>query len=712
MAKKIDVWTQNFASNKDLADQVMAVIQPKIKGVRDDRQELEEDLLRFYNMWNVEHDDAHLYDGNSKLYIPEVRKAIEAQARQLTDLAFPNEDFLDCLPGAAGTRSGAEIQKSIRMFQIMQAKLPTEYLVFARQMCMLGTSPAYIYWDKQMEMAFASARNPKTGKIVPTKKLVELYNGPKFCTRDLFKWYTLNPKKKDHNEDGTVEFRAVDREYLDKMEKIGSLWKKEIVFEGMSNAEREEEFEKDIRRAEEMGLVVDSDQGYAGTASLNEDDQGKLGTFKCATVFAKVVCKEAALPDEDPEKPIPMMIQIYNDRHVGCIKRNPFWHQRTPYVVGRYIYPNADEFYGQGIPKATQFQQYELNSKAEQSMDSVTLALNPIAMLDPAFAAQNADFEIEPGAIWWVNPNNARLSNMPDVSATGYQAVAQMRAQIQDFSDRAPSLPAQFQGKSRTATQSEIIDKALSIDFKTFQRQNETDVLEPMMEMWESLTDQYADERQMLLLLGRSTSDWRRMVVTRDMYIGNYKYFWKVSSDFGNKAVKARQMIDAMKVAGSLPPEAQAQLKFNFAECTRVLFKDIMGIPDADRIVPDPFAEPKQDPKVVYEMIKLGMEVEVLPSDDDKLFMQYFAARASEEKNEGTKQELIRQIFLHEQQLKAKIEQMKAAQIARAQQIEMMRLAAEAKGGKGKSSGTQGSGNRTQLSPNANAGDMGSGTRA
>jgi hypothetical protein len=709
MAKKIDVWTHNFAADKKLAERVMAVIQPKIKGVRDDRQELEEEWMRYFNMWNVKHDDSHLYNGNSKLYIPEVRKAVEAQARQLVDLAFPNDDFLDCIPGAAGTRSGAEIQKSLRHYQIMQAKLPIEFLIFARQMCMLGTSPSYTFWDKQMEMAFASARNPKTGKIQVTKKLVELYNGPKFCTRDLFKWYPLNPKKRDHNEDGCVEFRAVDREYLDRAEKAGSLFGKDEIFAGMDNAEREDEFEKDIRRAEEMGLRIDSDQGYAGTASLSEKDEGKMGTFKCATTFLKVVCPEAALPDEDPNKPIPMMIQIYNDRHAGCIRRNPFWHQKTPYQVGRYIYPNADEFYGQGIPKASQFQQYELNSKAEQSMDSVTLALNPIAMIDPAHAAQNADFEVEPGAIWWVSPQQARLASMPDVSGTGYQAIAQMRAQIQDFSDRTPSMPSQFQGKSRTATQSEFVNNALSIDFKTFQRQNESDVLEPVMEMWESLTDQYADEDQIILLLGRNSSDWKRMSVSRSMYLGNYKYFWKVANDMGNKAIKARQLIDAMKVVGSLPPEAQAKLQFNFAECTRVLLKDVIGIPDADRIVPDQFSEPKQDPEVVYRMIRLGMEVECLPSDDDRLFMQFFAARANEEKNEGVKTELIRQIFLHEQQLKKKIETAKAQQAAQMQQMQMLQLAAQAKGGKG--SGTQGSGNRSQLSPNASVGDQASGIR-
>lgn len=711
MAKKTDKWIQNYAKNKQLCERVLAVFLPKVKSVRNDREPLERDWMRFYNMWNVEHDEGHLYSGNSKLYIPEVRKAIEAQARQLTDLAFPSNEFFGCAPGASGTNKGAEIQKAIRAWQIQEANLLGDYLVFNRQKCMYGTSIAHVAWDKRTEMAFASARNPKTGKIVPSKKLIELYNGPTFNTVDLFKWYPLNNKKRNHNDDGCFHVRPVDREFIDKADKMGMIADKEPIFEGMSDASKQEEFEKDIERAETLGLSIESDQGYAGTASLDEEDQNKLGTYKLTCIYAKVVCPEACLEGEDPDKPIPMMIHIYNDTVVACIKRNPFWHQKTPYLVGRYIYPNPDEFYGQGIAKATQYQQYELNSKAEQSMDSVTMALNPLAIIDPAYASQNADFEIEPAAIWWADPAKVRLTQMPDVSGTGYQAVSQMRSQIQDFSDRAPSLPSQFQGKSRTATQSDIIDRAMTVDFKTFQRQDEADVLVPMLEMWESLTDQFADDDQMIMITGRNYDDWRRMVVSREMYLGNYKYFWKVSSDFGNKAIKARQMIDAMKVAGSLPPEAQAKLGFDYAEAYRILFKDMMMLPNSEEIIPDPNSEPKQNPPSVYRMLKLGMEVECLPTDDDKAFIQYFGMKAKEEQDEGVKRELIRQIMLHDQQLQKKVALMKQQIAERQQQMAMMAMQAQAGKKPADGGGMVGSGNRTQLSPNATPGAMASGIK-
>jgi hypothetical protein len=531
MAKaKRDVWTYNFANDPAIRDAVAKVFGPKITNIRNNRKQLEEDWTRFYNMWNVVHDDFHQYNGRAKLYVPEVRKNVEAQARQFVDSAFPSEDFLECFAGEGGTKRGAMIQKAIRRWQIEQSQFRIKYHVFCRQQVLYGTSPAYVAWDRRVEHAFRNARNPKTGKITPTKKLVELYNGPDFRVRDLFKWYALDPKKPDLGDGGCVDFRVVDRDEMIRCDKEGYLYGLDQIIKGNSDAYRLEQLEKDIERAESLGLQIENASGYAGTASLASGDDDESGTHLVATVYAKVVCPEACLEDEDPRLAIPFKIEIYDDEHVGFAGRNPFFHQRPPYVVGKYILPNPDEFYGQGQVQATQYQQYELNSKAEQSMDSATLALNPLAFIDPAMASQNGNFEVEPGGIWYVNPQGVKLAALPDVTATGYQAMGAIRAQMQDYSDRTPSLPPQFAGKSRTATQSEIVDKALSIDHKTFQIQNEIMVLTPTMEMWESLTDQNGEEDQIIMILGRNGQDWQKVVYSRSMALGSYRYGWKFAS--------------------------------------------------------------------------------------------------------------------------------------------------------------------------------------
>lgn len=714
---KIDnVWTYNFAQIPEVRDAIKRVIIPKLKAVRENRRPMEDDWMRFYNMWNVKHDSAHTYNGRAKLYIPEVRKNVEAQARQLTEAMFPSDDFMSCSPGSAGTRRGAQLQKSIRMWQIEQAQLRTKMHIFNRQEVLYGTSPAYVCWRKDVEHAFRRARDSRTGKIGITRDLVEIYNGPDYMVRDLFKWYALNPHKPDILEDGCAEYRVVNRFDIETKAKAGLLYGKDEILEGNTDAYRMEQLERDIQRAETLGLFIDPNQGYAGAASLNSGDDGKLGNYLEAVVYAKIAIAQACLPEEDPELGIPLKIEIFNDEHIGFAGRNPFFHQRPPYVVGKYILPNADEFYGQGIPQATQYMQYEMNSKAEQAMDSATLALNPIAFIDPAMAAQTNNFEIEPGAIWYVSPAAAKLASMPDVTATGYNAIAMLSSKMQSYSDLSPALPPQLQGKSRTATQADIIDRAATIDNKTFQLQNEILVLQPLMEMWESLTDQNIEEDQVIMILGRKAADWKQVLITKNHTIGRYKYFWKVASYQQNKQILARQIIDMMKVAGSLPPQEQQKLNFQYAEAVKWLWVEGFQLPDAENIVGQDDNMQSMEPEVALKMLSLGMEVDINPGDDDQKFIQLFSAALEKTKDSWLKDQLTTQIFLHQAQLSKKQAQQRLMMDQLRSQLQQQAAQQNQiivnNGGGQQGSGAQGSGNRTQLSPNTSVGALGKGVRA
>ncbi len=351
-------------------------------------------------------------------------------------------------------------------------------------------------------------------------------------------------------------------------------------------------------------------------------------------------------------------------------------------------------------------------------MDAKTMALNPIAMIDPAMAAQNQNFEMEPNAVWYVAPNAVRLDRMPDTSGTGYAAMSQLRAQIQDFSDREPALPSQLSGKARTATAAAQVGQAMSVDTNTFKRQNEQDVLIPLMQQWEALTDQHSDEEFFIMILGRDYGEWKQTLVKKESFAGNYKYMWKVSSDQDNKQVKARQIIDMMKVAGGLPPDQQQKLNFNFAECTRVLWKDVLRLPAADKIIPDPLAAPTQDPEVVYRMIELGMDVEVLATDSNMEFLKYYDGRLRtlKKSQDWLRQKIIQQMIEHKKMLDQKLQIMD--QMKQEQAMQMQLAMAHAQGVRGTQppqpggSGTQGSGNRTQLSPNADAGALAAGVRS
>lgn len=711
MAKK-SVWDINFASNKQVRERIEAYFIQKCKQVRYQRYRLEQDWMRFFNMWNVTKDGFHSYNGRAQLYIPQVRKDVEAQSRQLTQSAFPTSDFFDVSPGQTGTRRGAQAWKSVHTWAMKECKIRLSYHVAMRQQCLYGTSPIYLPWKRIERGQFINVKQGKNSKITPKRMSQILFNGPDFVVKDLFKWYALNPSKPNFQEDGCFEEEILDRYDIMYRAKSEDLTNLKEILEGATNAYHQEELERDIERMEAIGITLDPTQGYSGEAEIagvvDEDGSEKDNTYLCTKIYTDFVLPEACDEGEDPQMPIALEIKLYNNQVAGSIRRNPFYHQQAPYVCGKYILPNPNEFYGQGIPWATQYMQYELNSKAEQCMDSTTLALNPITIVDPGLAGSGEEFNVEPGAKWFANPQGVKMTAIPDVSPVGYQAMTQITAQMENFADRSPALPPQLLGKSRTATQSQIVENSLSTDNTTFQLQNELLILEPMLDQWEFLMNQNMDEKQIIMLLGRRASDLKRTMVSKADLLGRYSYDWKVASTLQNRQILGRQMLDAFKTAMMLPPQIQSQLNLNFAEFFKILWDQAWQLPDADKIIGMPEEMVSQDWNAENEMAKLELELEVLPGDDDQAHMQGHDQAVKDEKAQEVKEALMSHIMDHQKQAQRKQAAQQAAQQQQKMQMMMMMMAQQQQGGKRQG----GAGNRTQLSPNLSAGDQGSGVRA
>ena len=136
-----------------------------------------------------------------------------------------------------------------------------------RQMCLLGTSPIYLPWRRDVRHEFRSRRDGK--KVLPKKQEIELFNGPDFVVRDLFRWYAFNPKK-SNLEDGCFEIMACSKFELEAMERKGLLANLDKILGGASDAYLEEEFNRDILRARRS-------QG----ASMNQVQRGVLALRGC-----------------------------------------------------------------------------------------------------------------------------------------------------------------------------------------------------------------------------------------------------------------------------------------------------------------------------------------------------------------------------------------------------------------------------------------------
>lgn len=704
MAKK-SVWEKNFATDAKVRDRVLGLFD--FQKIRDARVQLNDDFERWSNMYNVTKDGSHFYNGRAELYVPEVRKNVNSQTRQLVEAAFPNDDFFDVIPDYAGnaTPQGAEMHKVLRLHQIKQAKLRQKYHIFTRQKVLLGTSVARIPWREEMKTTFRSkiSKDGKSRKMSPARKKYPKFIGPDFIPVSMFRWYALNPFKSDWTEDGCVEFIPKSRTEILKEKK--NLWGVDKILEGPSDAKKTSALEQEVRMMEERGIQV-TDAGSMGEASIAEAEaNAEMKSYLMGLVFTEMVLDEALEDDEERGIPIPVMIKIFNDEHVALVQRNPYYDQMPPYITDTYILPEPSMGpYGQGIPKAIQYMQYEVNAKAEQGMDSATLALNPIAFIDPALAGNKNDFEIEPAAQWFVSPEGVKFGAIPDLTSTAYQAMAMLRGQISDFSDLAPALPPQLQGKSRSATQADIIDRAVTIDHKSFAMQAEENVLEPLMEKWEMLTDQNVTEDLIISVLGPRSSQWKRWLISREALQGKYNYHWKVASNLQNKAILTRQMIDILKVIGSFPPQILQNVRFNFSEFLKMIYKEGFALPNAHKIFGDEklFGQ-EQSPEMEHKILDMGGRINVAEDDNDAEHLQKHDLHLASLRDGERKDALAAHLLAHRQQFEEK--KKRAQQLLRQIQIQSAQQQEEDQRGSR-------SGNRTQLSPNATAGDQGSGVRA
>ena len=705
MAKK-NVWEINFAENSKIRDRVKDQLIRSIQERREEREDLEREWLEYFHMWNVDRDAINGYKGRAKLFIPEVRKNVESQARQLTKAAFPNDDFISCFPQPTGTNEGADLHKQVRLHQMRAAKYQQAYYLMMRQQTMLGTSPGRILWRKRKRKIFGSQK--KKGKLVKTPQDIQIFNGPVMRPVDLFKWFVLNPLEEDFTEEGCFEDSMISRTELEALSRAGEIHNVSKILDSSGDALTSGALERYIQKVEASGLIIGRG-AESGEATRKEDLQPHHKILR-TVVHTNLYLPEGIIPEhEDKDDPIPVEIEIFDGQHIGAIRRQREFFQSAPYVCGHYIAPNADEFYGQGLVKAISYMQHELNSKAEQAMDSATLALNPLSFIDPAQAGNMGSFEVEPGAIWWVNPQGVKMAQIPDVTQTGYNAMAQLRAQMADYSDRSPALPAQLMGKTRTATQSEAVTNALSIDTEAFANQNEIKILVPSQEMFSSLTDQNIDDDQILMLTGPNFRKAKKLLVPKNKLLGEYAYAWRGASVGQNKAILTRQLIDFMKVHGSLPPEDKARLNANLAVIARMIFEDGMDLPNAAKVFGTPELE-STDPATEFELLKKGFEIEVQVGDDDAEHLKkHDIDLKSDDLDDDQKQELTAHILKHGRQAELKEQQKKMMEMQYMQMQLQLQQQQQQGGRKGNS---QGSGNRTQLSPNATAGDQASGVRA
>jgi hypothetical protein len=608
----------NYASNKEYAEQMLAKMCSIWNDLRGSRNARERQWMDAYYAWSSgpggedfvsnETQSARNYIGRANIRVPQLRKEIETMTRRLVKGLF-REDYISALPNGLEDEKDAQVNAMIvRHYFDNKMNLKQSVTPWLKQNVTLGTSPMRTYWCKETNKQMFKKRHfvqNEQGILIPKSKTVyeevTLYDAPVAEACDLFQTWVYPDTAQNPSQIQAVFFRTnVDLEYLKKMEAEGCY----ILPEGIENMGKEvtQEFEKTQERLQEFGA--------SGTRPTLPGQK----SYTLLQCWAKVL-----FPGQ--KHPTAAIVEIIDEAHCIRIQQNPYWFQAPPFVFARYILPFPGDFYGRGLPEVLLAMQSQLDDVMNQSMDSVTLTLNPLTIVDPS-AAPNADsFEVEPGGIWWANPQAIKQFTFPDLSDVGIKNAGMLKGMISELSDNQPQIPDPIAGKARSTGQAELAIGEWQTDLFNFIEQISVEALNPFTGMVHSLIQQNISDDTVIKITGKLANEYIYKVATPEDLIGRYDFKWIGSIQSESQSVKTQQMLNLLKILPSIPPNAG--IKINWQNFMIRVLKEGFQLRNVEEIVETDRMKSSVPPLIENRILEMGGNIEVRHSDNDDIHINF-----------------------------------------------------------------------------------------
>ncbi len=621
---------KNWADNDDVAGRFMKEFSELINRTRQNRRSLEEKWLSDQRLWSCQL-DGEGYQGMSNVFVPELHHQVEAGVEKAVTSLFPSFDYIYAIALNGTSRDKAEKIRNAILYELEHKnQLSVKHDEYSRQKILFGTSIYKTIFVKEMVDIFTRekpAGDDKVGKAVKTS--VPRFHGTQTKVVDLFRWY-IYPETSPSIEDALMTFE-------DQWMNINAA-KRATDNDGKplyKNLDHIQEVPEDTKHS-----WVDSER--KDLVSLYQISKEMPG---CA-LFTEVWCDFAI--DKD-EAPVPCQIVVANDNTIVRLVRNPLWFQQSPYVGSRYIPRPGKLFYGFSLSDRIRTQNYMMNDVTNNTMDSLNYSLNPPTVIDPSLAGDLTTFKNRPGAKWMGSPEGVKVINFPDVSGTGLRVMQELRGQVAQFSDNAPNVAPQLEGKARSATQAQMVQSSITAKQRVQSRAEETEVLSKLCWRTHILLQQFMTDDWQIKYQGPEAGSWISDIVKPSDLVGEADFEWRGSSEEERNAVRSQQLLAfynmALQTAAIMPGEVDLPALF------RRIAKEAFALRDMDEIFKSMRDARTVAPELENKALRDGEDLRVNPGDNDKQHkLSHEEELKDPELSDEAKLALIRHIERHDVQ--------------------------------------------------------------
>ena len=641
----------DYADREHLEEPLRKLYTRIIKGWEDRRDQID-GIRRYWDCYNCILNENQAYSGESQNYIPLVRDAVEALTQRSSAMLFPeNGRFTDCT-SETGDNPKATMALLDHYLDLNQAAVQVPGIL--RAGTVTGTRCIGVEWKRDrvrrielQKPSFSFMGMMKSvfmGRNSPKPTMVEKDMGyPSFfaiATDELL----ILPANVDRIQDAewVVETLRASEQWIDDRKRDGTF---------------DEEMAEQL--IQKLSSQAGKDRQSPNAKKQRTEDAGIKDGGKYVLLYRAWGHLPLESEDADPE---PALVYFSAPKNgVICCKRNPYWYGEAPVLVSPEI-KIPGSVWGKSRIDSVENLQYMGNDAANMGQDSAKRSLLQIILTDPEKNPRYGSMVQAPGAVWEAAPGTTAPLEMPDLWQRAMEVVAWCKGQIMESmglnAAMVPSSGGSKKSQAMVAQEQQVALMQVNDEITRFERE----ILDPMLEWFYELDQQFRDEDLMVRVYGDLGRVSRMEKLTPAQEHRRYFFRWRGTKAFQG-AQKTQQKIAMMNVLRGIPPQQMGGRQLDVGPILDQITEETFGPETARRVLIDPREQLTVDPETENEMLLSGIPVHVHPADDDAEHLQAHAQVASQDPS-GYAQVHIQ---MHQSQMQAKNMQ-KAQQAAKGNQ--------------------------------------------
>jgi hypothetical protein len=626
-----------------VGEDVLEKLYVKVEKGFEEQRDRSDDILDNWGLYNCKLDDRQFYAGNTKIFIPFIRDAVNARVTRFSNQIFPQSGrYIEVTTGEVDT---PEATQSLLESYVRQCKLRTQVVpALLRNGDMEGQYSIYVTWKERKRHAmFRVQKQPETNGmpneaadavedieediVVDRLPDVEVISDPDLLILPV----TANSIEEALDVGGSVT--------------VLRRWSEGKIKAMMADGDLREDVGEDL--IDEMTKVREDDK-----RDLPQKHADAAG-IKARGKYAMVYETWSNLKVGKEDRRLCRSFFGGEQRVLGC-KLNPFWNDRCP-VISHPVQKVAGVCKGQApVAGGPSDLQILANDTINEGADTAHFSAMPIVMTDPLSNPRTDTMVMGLAALWEVDPNKTKIVEFPDLWRDCLERAMALQQQIfQSLSVNPAMLPQQTgkpgakrnQAEAALETQVDILTTADAVT------NLEEGILTPLAQRFAELDHQFRDEATTIRVYGEMGLRANVEMVEPIQLNKRFEFRW-FGVEAARNAAQIQQQISTINVVMKLPPQTYPNYDLDISPVIVRLIENTFG-PREGPLIFKRKTMISVDPATENEMMEEGFQTSVHPADDDMdHIMSHMAAlRMNGQDPHGTFRDHIAQ---HQAQMQAK----------------------------------------------------------